>query len=269
MLNLLIENHLKKVIEDFDDVAILFSGGMDSLSIMLSCLRLGIKPTLYTFYLKSYVSDDIKFSRKVSKIYNLKLIEIAIDDSSINVLISDVENIIKEFNVFKKTQVQCIYPFKYIAPEIKEKYVLTGLCADDLYGSAKSMAMKKDDIKTFNELRDRKMSDEHASSYIEIKKLIEGYDKIFIAPYKDSAEIVTYFRILSYRQMNSPKKKMPTYLSYKDEIDKHGLYRINSNLQCCSKVRELHAKLLSTYLNNRNLKETTGIYNDMYKKIHK
>ena len=61
---------MRKIINDFleekitykDSVTILFSGGLDSLSLLLSCLDVGIKPKLYIFYLEGYESSDIKSS---------------------------------------------------------------------------------------------------------------------------------------------------------------------------------------------------------------
>ena len=41
-------------------VGLLLSGGLDSLSVLLSCLDIGIEPTCYTFYLEGNESEDLK-----------------------------------------------------------------------------------------------------------------------------------------------------------------------------------------------------------------
>lgn len=46
----IIDDFLEEKIRDKNSVAILFSGGLDSLSLLLSCLDIGIKPVLYTFF---------------------------------------------------------------------------------------------------------------------------------------------------------------------------------------------------------------------------
>lgn len=267
MIRKLINDSLQNNILDKNSVAILFSGGMDSLSLLLSCLDVGIKPVLYSFYLKNYESNDIKASRKIANIYNLSLKEIIIDDENVDILIKDVRNIIKTFNVYKKTQVQCIYPFIYIIPEIKEKYVLTGLCADDLYGTPRSVAKYYNDFEKFNSIRDSNINDLNSSSYFQIKTLVESNDKIFIAPYKQNIELVEYFRQFNYKQMNSPKQKILTYQSYKEEIEGSKTYRRNSNLQCDSKIREFHDRLLDTNLNIKNYKVVSPIYRNIYKEL--
>lgn len=267
MLKQLINNHLEKNIKDKNDVAILFSGGLDSLSILLSCLEIDIRPVLYSFYLKSHVSDDIEASRKIAIIYNLKLIEIVINDTDINQLKNDVHYIINKYHLYKKTAVQCVYPFIYIIPVIKEKYILTGLCADDLYGTPRSMAKYRNDFDTFNEIRENKIQDITASAYSYIKSLVEENNKIFIAPYKDNLDLLNYFRGLNYKDMNSPKQKNIMYQDYKEEIDKYKLYRINQNLQCGSKIREWHDNLLLTELNTKNYKVVNPIYKNIYKEI--
>jgi asparagine synthetase B (glutamine-hydrolysing) len=263
-LRRLINKHLEGCIEAKDDVAILFSGGMDSLTVLLSCLDVGITPVLYTFYLKSYESEDIKSSRRISDIFGVKLVEVCIDDSDTSILIKDVASIIKRFEVHLKTAVQCIYPFLYVMPAIKEKYVLTGLFADDLYGTFRGMAQLSKDFKAFCDLREELIADLNISWYKQIKELAESYNKTFIAPYRDSEDIINFFRPLSYKEMNSPKLKYTAYISYRDEIDRYRLYRRNSGLQCNSMIREWHDTLLETGLNRNNYKVIAPIYKYIY-----
>jgi asparagine synthetase B (glutamine-hydrolysing) len=247
-------------------VAILFSGGMDSLSLLISCIDLGIKPKLYTFYLDNHISEDIRKSREIAKIFNLKLTEIKIETSK-TTLIKDVKYIIKNFKTSRKTAIQCIQPFLYIAPKIEEKYVLSGLCADDLYGTSRSVAKLQNDIEKFNELRLKRITDEKSSSYLYIKNIINEKDKIFIAPYKECKEIYSYMLGLNYKDMNSPKQKQIMYNDYKEILEKYELYRRNSNLQCDSKIREWHDELLKTEENINNNKSVVAIYNRFFKEI--
>ena len=101
----IMNNFLENEIKDKDSVAILFSGGLDSLSILLSCLDIGVKPTLYTFYLETYESSDIKSARRIADLFGLNLIEVPIKQE-INTLISDVEYIVNRFRTYKKSAVQ-------------------------------------------------------------------------------------------------------------------------------------------------------------------
>lgn len=265
MLRRYINNHLQSKIKNKNEVSILFSGGLDSLSILFSCLDLKIEPHLYTFYLKNYESEDILTSRKIANIYNLQLTEVIIDDEDINKLIKDVKYIIQNFKIYKKTHVQCVYPFLYIIPKIKEKYVLSGLCADDLYGTSRSMAKHYKNIESFNNIRNEKINNLNSSAYLQIRTLVESYDKVFITPYKEDKNILNYFSALNYKAMNSPKQKNIMYLDYKNEIDKNKLYRRNNSLQCCSHIREWHDKLLNTKLNTNNYKIINPIYKNLYK----
>ncbi|MFJ8528450.1 asparagine synthase-related protein [Bacillus sp. NPDC094106] len=269
MLKQYINQCLEERIYDKNSVALLFSGGMDSLSLLLSCLESGIRPTLYTFYLKSYTSSDIECSRKIADIFDLQLIEIPIEDTSVTQLEADVRLIIKTFDVKKKTAIQCIYPFLYVTPAIKETFALTGLCADDLYGTPRSMAKHAKDMERFDEIRDKRIYDDSASSYKQIKQLLKMYDKEMVAPYKESDMLIQYLRSMTYKEMNSPKQKIPAYLSYQKEIEYYELYRRNENLQCSSRIREWHDSLLATSLNlNNQFKTIVSLYNHLHKEIH-
>lgn len=265
MLRKLINNCLEGMIVNRESVAVLCSGGMDSLSVILSCLDLNIKPTLYTFYLKSFPSPDLFSSRKIAETFGLSLVEVVIEDADVNQLIKDVAHIIERFNVKKKTAIQCIYPFLYVAPKVKEDVVITGLCADDLYGTPRSMAKHQSSWDVFQGIRQSKVDDPKSSAYQYIKELFEVEGKQFVAPYKESKAITEYMQGLTFKEMHSPKQKMPAYLPYQDEIEKHELYRRNSNLQCGSMVREWHDKLMKTKLNPNNAKTIVTVYNAMHR----
>lgn len=260
----IINRYLNNKIKDKNSVAILFSGGLDSLSIMLSCMEIGINPVLYTFYLDGFISNDIVSSRKIADDFNLKLVEVVIP-YDVDILIKDIYYIIKNFNVYKKTAVQCIHPFIYIERQLQEKYILSGLCADDLYGTSKHLALMANNGKLFDEERMKKVKDETSSAYKFIKQIFK--DKEFIAPYKDCQLLIKYFLDKSFSQMNKPKQKYIMFKSYQEYIDKFNLYRRNENLQCSSKIREYHDLLLNTELNVNNNKIVTPIYRRIYDEI--
>ncbi|HEK8846047.1 TPA: hypothetical protein STX52_003251 [Clostridioides difficile] len=122
---------------------------------------------------------------------------------------------------------------------IKEEYILSGLCADDIYGTSRKMQElgRKSEI-VFYEKRLEKHKDIESSSYKFIKELCEIYNKNFIAPYKDNYELVKFILSKNYDELHIPKQKNETYENYKYEIDKYKLYRRSSSLQVNSKLRE-------------------------------
>ncbi|MCC0705113.1 hypothetical protein IC213_18820 [Clostridioides sp. ES-S-0049-02] len=246
-------------------IAILFSGGMDSLSLLLSCLDLHIKPHVYSFRLSSHESQDIISVRKIINIFDLEYTEIVINNNLEN-LIYDASYIIKTFEVKKKTQVQCIHPFLYMVKEIKEKFILTGLCADDIYGTSRKMQVlgRKNEL-DFYEKRLKKHKDIESSSYKFIKELFKIYNKNLIVPYKENNKLVKLLLSKTYNELHMPKQKNLTYENYKYEIDKYDLYRRSSNLQVNSALREWHDLLLKTDLNIKEYKSVVGIYNVIYK----
>ena len=134
---------LKKLLKQYivdnvpqEEVAILFSGGLDSLSILLTLLDLGYKPTLYTFYLEGLISKDLELSRRISQHHNVPLVEVEIK-KDIELMVSQSKALIKKYGLTKKTQIQVMHPLSNVFPLIKEDYVFTGIGADTLYGSAR------------------------------------------------------------------------------------------------------------------------------------
>jgi len=268
-LKKLITRYLQNNIGESKDVALMFSGGTDSLTCLFSLLDIGIKPTLYTFYLEGEPNKDLEISKEVANYYNLhqKVIEIKKDTSQLK---QDVKYIIEKLNIDRKTNVQCAHPFLKVAPYVKEKYVVSGLFADDIYGTSKSMIIKgSKDHSEFNEMREKKVKDPLSSAYLPIKVLLEKYyGKQFLCPYRDEC-IVDFFMRHSWAELNKPKQKQIAIDSYNDEFSKQKIYRRNSNLQVESKIREWHDTLVETDLNFKGRKRPDEIYKDIRKELQK
>jgi asparagine synthetase B (glutamine-hydrolysing) len=252
-------------ITDRNSVALLFSGGTDSLTCLFSLLELGIKPILYSFHLENTIHKDIEVSEQVADFYQLPHNIVKIKED-IEQLQKDVCYLIKEYQISRKTNVQCTYPFLHVLPHIKENNVVTGLCADDLYGTAKSVVMKASkDKNILDKIRVKTFSDLNSSAYRSIKEMTEGtFSKKLIAPYRDSI-IIDYFMKFSWEEMHKPKQKQLALNAFEDYFSKQKIYRKNSNLQVGSKIREWHDELLNTKLNANNRIRVDEIYKDIFK----
>lgn len=248
-------------------VALAFSGGMDSLSLLLSCLDVGIRPHLYTVRLESFVSNDIKASRRIAEIYGLEITEVVIEES-IEYLLDDIEFIIKNLQTKLKTKIQCLQLFYHMLQHVKEPILLSGLCADDLYGTSKNMRIVcSKDTDLFEWKRRTDYANPDASAYSHIKKLCGIFDVTLVAPYKDNKELADMILAIDPKELHKPKEKNLTYQSFKTEIERDNLFRKNANMQCDSRIREYHNTLLKTELNQKGFKSVTGIYNQLYKEI--
>ena len=112
------------------EVAVLLSGGVDSISVAFAAERLGKKITAYSFRLDNEPSYDYNKAKDIAQMRNWKFVGVTIPT---NRLIEDFHNLVK-LGCRKKTQFECTFPFLYIYPQIKEKYVLSGWAADGYYG---------------------------------------------------------------------------------------------------------------------------------------
>jgi asparagine synthetase B (glutamine-hydrolysing) len=263
----LINYHLFDKITDKTSVAVLFSGGTDSLTCLFSLMELGIKPTLYSFHLENTIHRDIEISKQVAEYYELNhvIIEIKRD---ITQLQNDVKYLIETFKISRKTNVQCTYPFLHVLPQIKEKFIVSGLCADDLYGTAKSVAIKggKDKV-VLDDIRRKTLSSLDSSAYKSIKELVENvHEKVFITPYR-SQEVIDYMFQFSWAEMNKPKQKQIAYSAYQYYFEKQNIYRKNTNLQVGSKIREWHSELVNTELNKNDRHRVDEIYKDIAREL--
>lgn len=262
MLRNKINHFLSEVIPKESKVALLFSGGLDSQTCLYSLLDIGITPKLYTFHLDGENNKDLIESLRIARELNLEIETITIK-KNISDLISDIKYITQELGYDRKTNVQCTYPFLHVLPKISEEIIISGLGADDLLGSSKSMSINysKDKI-GFTEKRMSVIRNPLSSAIEPIQKIAMNYNKKLVLPYRNK-EVMNYLLTLSWEDINKPKQKNVTYEAYKEEIIRLSSYRRNSNLQVDSKIREWHNELLNTELNYNNRKRVDEIYKDL------
>ncbi len=257
-------------------VGLLLSGGLDSLSVLLACLDVGIKPTCYTFYLDGVESDDIKSCRKIADIFNLDLVEIKINFTSISLLHECKQLIQLNFgdSYYKrhiKTCVQTQVLMKEVPKYVKEKIILTALNADDLQYNTRHYGKMSVDktpagVRRLEEARREDCTDDRRGSYIYFKRMFEEYGISFVDVYRDK-DVMEYFFSKSYKECTSPKSKYLVYKSFKDEIDTHELYRTPSSFQVNSGTRERFEELLTEdpRINVNGHKTCVGILNDLWR----
>lgn len=259
-LKLILTNKIKDFVNESKDVALLFSGGTDSLSVLFTLLDLGIKPTLYTFRLNEYLSNDYLVAEKVAKHYNLKFkgLVIPYDKQQIK---SDIFYLIKKFKTKRKTIIECSYPFIYLSKMITEEKILSGLSADSNYGTPASMSIKfNNDYQGFVKAKKKIFSDINSDGYFAIKTLIETDSKKFFTPYRDP-QIVNFFMKHTWKELNKPMQKWFIVKIWQDRFNELRCYRKNSNLQVESKIRERMKSILNS--NESIIKFYNQVYNNV------
>ena len=244
-----------------DEVAVLLSGGVDSTCVLLACLDAGFDVNAYTFYLKGHESQDVRASRRICRDLGIGLTE-SVVPYSIDSLVADTRRIVREFGTTRKTAVQCIHPFLYVVPEVKEHDVFSGLYADDLWGTSRKGNQEGHGGEArFRAYRQRQLTQQDYSC-VHIRRCFERSGKSLHMPFA-SIGVSEYLLSLSWDEMNRPRPKALAVRAYSEHFSKYGWYRRNSNLQVNSGIREYHDLLLRTELNTRGLKSVAGIYNDI------
>lgn len=203
----ILEEEIKKSVPT-EECAILLSGGVDSLSVAFAAERLGKKITAYSFKIKDIPSYDYEFAKTLcerNKLYtdNWKFVGIEIDLANFEERFIELVLL----GCVKKTHFECVFPFLYVYPQIKEKYVLSGWAADGYFGvSKKANIHYKHTKELFDEFRNDYFQPENQAGYLWHKKVSDMYNKVFVTPYL-SNPVKEFFYQYDWEELNKPKQK--------------------------------------------------------------
>ena len=257
MIDKILVSEVEKLVPD-DEVAVLLSGGVDSISVAFAAERLGKKITAYSFRLDNHECYDYNKAKDIAQMRDWTFMGITIDT---NMLINDFHALV-QLGCKKKTQFECTYPFLHIYPEIKQQYVLSGWAADGYYGlSKKAMIHYKGD--NFNEFRDDYFKKENRAGYIYHKKVSELFGKSLVTPYLNES-VKKFFYKYNHQELNKPFQKHHVRNAFYEfneieKVDNH------LNLQIGSGITKLFGKLLNNKdINFKNRTRMLDVYRDWH-----
>ena len=245
------------------DVAVLLSGGVDSLSVAFAAKRLGLNITAYTFHLKGQSSYDADKAVEVSKLFdwNYQVVEVPTEN-----LEEDFKKLAKEIMCKKKTHFECCFPFLYIYPKIKERAVLSGWAADGYYGISKKAILHYTKGKTklkFDEFRDNYFDIKNQAGFQWHERIARNHNKQVIAPYL-SLPVKEFFYNKDWYELNEPFQKHHVVTAF-DEFKKFK-FKKHINLQLGAGVDKLFETLIDNKrININNRKRVMDICRDWSK----
>lgn len=228
-----------------DDVALLLSGGVDSLSLGFAATALGKRVSAYTFQVGEWESTDAKTAARAAAEFGweFRLVKVPLDH-----LERDFLELAERWGCVKKTQFECSWPFLYLIPEIRERYVLSGIAADGHFGlSKKAMIHFRYPKASFDAFRERYFSSANPAGQLQQKAICESFGRIQVAPYLDRRTFDFFLRY-DWDQINRPQQKWLTLTAF-PEFFKRCSVRRHANLQLVAGVDRIFETLLRSSLN--------------------
>lgn len=218
-----------------EPVALLFSAGTDSLTVLWTLLELNARVTCYTFRLKALQSTDAKASALACRTWNVPQV-IVTDGPDVE---GDVRRVVGIIGSARKTHVEVMYAYWHLLAAVKERQVWSGIQADTLYGSNKKSAIAhgKTSAAKFAAFRRSLLTDADQEGLAQAHLLAKHFSKDLRTPYSDAA-LREWFMAWNWSELNRPRQKMPAVLGFRDRFSEVAIYRKDDNLQCGSGIRE-------------------------------
>ena len=241
------------------DVAVLMSGGVDSLTCAFSAQRLGKRVHTYTMYVNGQETPDSIAAKEAAEIFGWDHHEIDVPVSNVK---DDFLRLMRYYDCKKKTHVECTFPFLYVYPHIKEKHVLSGVAADGWYGVSKRANIHfKHTKELFDTFRNDYFGAPNPAGVRQQEQLAEEIEANLIAPYLDK-DVADWMMQHDWDFFNKPYQKAPIIEAY-PEFEELPKKRKHANLQLVAGIPEYFEKLLEdNELNYRNRGRTMDLVRD-------
>ena len=276
MIKDLLIDHIKNNVPD-NEIALLLSGGIDSVTVGIASELVGKRVHAYSFYLDGSPSYDFVKAAEVAHKRNWNFTPIVVPRNN---LVKDWK-VLVDLGCRKKTHFECVFPFLYVYPKITEKYVLTGWGADGYIGPSKKAMMryssykkKRNYVKYCKKHNQKRLNwNEFRLAYLEgdcagLKEhtaLAIQHNKKHITPYLD-ADVKKLLMSKSYEELNKPTQK---YFIRKDftELKKFGTIKPHQNLHLNAGIDKLFETLLNnSEINFNNRNRMMDVCRDWYEK---
>lgn len=186
---------MKKRIQDFEKVGIIFSGGIDSVIVAYLAAKMVPEVICYTCGAKD--SNDIAYALQIANKLNIRLKVAELDQSEVEKLLPEVINVIEDANAGQVEVALPVYGAVRLAHQDGIKVMLTGQGADELFGGY-SWYAKVAEKEGYRKLRQHMVED----LLLLYKETLEREDKITMAhsielrePFLDSEVIRTALSI--------------------------------------------------------------------------
>ena len=243
MIDQILSDIVKKQVGS--DVAILMGGGVDSATLLFTCLRQSKKVHGYSFFMEDEITYDSLKAEEICKIFNVPFTPVPLPKDN---LVEDFKRLALEYKCKKKTHFECVFPLLYTFPKIKEKYVLSGIGADSHYVlSKKGMMHYRHSIEKMDEFRNNYFNKTvNPGGINQFRQLCSEYNKKLCVPYFEP-EIYDYFYGKSWEEINKPEQKYLIKSRFK-EFNKLKL-KPHLNYQLDAKID----KAFETLLNNKEI----------------
>jgi asparagine synthetase B (glutamine-hydrolysing) len=247
------------------DTPILFSGGVDSATILFGALSLGGRPTLYTYRLSTGTSRDALTSRLISRHFRVPLRVVVIERRP-DVLERDVRRVIRLARTSIKVHVQVSQPTLYLAEAIARdghSLALTGVGADDLYATNRKLKVYVHFHGEVAGREARRLSFFRPDSSERSMKRVASSVGVTLRDVFDYEPLNTFILDQPTYHIHDPFQKALAVEAFGDYWRQGAWYREHENLQVCSGLREWHDTLLRSHLNRRESLSVVAIYNDL------
>ncbi len=223
-----------------ETVALLLSGGVDSLSLGFAAEAAGKKVHAYTFKMLHVLNEDAVSAALAAAALGWEHTVVDVDPLGIE---GDFLDLARVYRGESKARFECAWPILHLAPRIAEKFVLSGIAADGHFGlSKRAMIHCRRPKKKFDAYREEYFTAPNPAGQKHERAILLAHGKNRVAPYLTAA-VRDLFGALSWDEINRPRQKQVTLDAFPEGFAQVKV-RPHANLQLVAGIPAIFETLL-------------------------
>lgn len=246
------------------NVAVLLSGGIDSIAVLHACLAADLEPVAYSFHVDGVESTDHRLAQHNAKVLGVPFHSIVLSDA-VREIRRYVKYAIRVCGLRGKSDIEVCWPMLTAMKRIEEMVILSGIGSDTYFVTSKKGQMHlRDMVDRYRAHNWRKPNAQRAL----FKKFCAERGKIYHSPYESPRFWAEVHDATDYDALHGPEKRLlreafPEFMT-KCKVKNH----TNLQLGDSGIAKQFELLLDIPSFNPNGGKSVVSVYNHLAKSVN-
>jgi asparagine synthetase B (glutamine-hydrolysing) len=246
------------------NVAVLLSGGIDSIAVLHACIAADLKPVAYSFHVDGIESTDHRLAQQNARSLGVPFRSIVLPNT-VDEIRRYVKAAVNKYGLRGKSDIEVCWPMLTAMRQIEEMVILSGIGSDTYFVTSKKGQMHlRDMVDRYRAHNWRKPNAQRAL----FKRFCAERGKIYHSPYESPRFWAEVHDATDYDALHGPEKRLLREAF--PELMRRCKVKNHTNLQLGDSgiAKQFELLLDDPQMNPNGGKSVVSVYNHLAKNVN-